>query len=175
MAGHVGLNSGVHAQPVSESRVFVDWRRERDSNPRWGMSPYSLSRGAPSTTRPSLRRLLHVLVSQSRPECRVFPRAYAAASSGRLEPVLSRCLRLAEAAPRGKQTAALPRSGRAPWSARGIRGVGVGLRGCFLDIHLGLYDTGWIHWCVLPWGRVALSWEGASMRAGAALQWLRLF
>ena len=30
------------------------WRRERDSNPRWGISPYSLSRGAPSAARPSL-------------------------------------------------------------------------------------------------------------------------
>ena len=31
------------------------WRRERDSNPRWAFDPYTLSRGAPSTTRPSLR------------------------------------------------------------------------------------------------------------------------
>ena len=31
------------------------WRRERDSNPRWALDPYTLSRGAPSTTRPSLR------------------------------------------------------------------------------------------------------------------------
>src|SRR5687767_3418180 len=33
-----------------------NWRRERDSNPRWAFDPYTLSRGAPSTTRPSLRR-----------------------------------------------------------------------------------------------------------------------
>ena len=33
------------------------WRRERDSNPRWAFNPYSLSRGAPSATRPSLRSL----------------------------------------------------------------------------------------------------------------------
>ena len=32
------------------------WRRERDSNPRWAFNPYSLSRGAPSATRPPLRR-----------------------------------------------------------------------------------------------------------------------
>ena len=32
------------------------WRRERDSNPRRAFDPYTLSRGAPSTTRPSLRR-----------------------------------------------------------------------------------------------------------------------
>jgi hypothetical protein len=31
------------------------WRRERDSNPRRAFGPYALSRGAPSTTRPSLR------------------------------------------------------------------------------------------------------------------------
>ena len=33
---------------------WVNWRRGRDSNPRW-VSPYSLSRGAPSATRPPLR------------------------------------------------------------------------------------------------------------------------
>ena len=33
----------------------VNWRRERDSNPRRAFDPYTLSRGAPSTTRPSLR------------------------------------------------------------------------------------------------------------------------
>ena len=32
-----------------------NWRRERDSNPRWAINPYSLSRGALSTTQPSLR------------------------------------------------------------------------------------------------------------------------
>src|ERR1700684_2286977 len=46
------------------SRLFGDrprqhekgnWRRERDSNPRRAFDPYTLSRGAPSTTRPSLR------------------------------------------------------------------------------------------------------------------------
>jgi hypothetical protein len=31
------------------------WRRGRDSNPRWAFDPYTLSRGAPSTTRPPLR------------------------------------------------------------------------------------------------------------------------
>ena len=36
-------------------RLDNSWRRERDSNPRWGISPYSLSRGAPSAARPSLR------------------------------------------------------------------------------------------------------------------------
>ena len=37
--------------------LSVYWRRERDSNPRWAFNPYSLSRGAPSATRPSLRSL----------------------------------------------------------------------------------------------------------------------
>lgn len=31
------------------------WRRVRDSNPRWSSTPYSLSRGALSTTQPTLR------------------------------------------------------------------------------------------------------------------------
>jgi integrase len=35
------------------------WRRERDSNPRRAFDPYTLSRGAPSTTRPSLRFALN--------------------------------------------------------------------------------------------------------------------
>src|SRR5882672_675550 len=35
-----------------------NWRRERDSNPRWAFDPYALSRGAPSTTRPSLRNAI---------------------------------------------------------------------------------------------------------------------
>ncbi len=37
--------------------AFSIWRRERDSNPRWAFDPYSLSRGAPSATRPPLRIL----------------------------------------------------------------------------------------------------------------------
>ena len=37
------------------SRERRVWRRERDSNPRRAFDPYALSRGAPSTTRPSLR------------------------------------------------------------------------------------------------------------------------
>ena len=33
----------------------LEWRSGRDSNPRWAFDPYSLSRRAPSTTRPPLR------------------------------------------------------------------------------------------------------------------------
>ena len=33
----------------------LKWRRGRDSNPRYAFDVYSLSRGAPSTTRPPLR------------------------------------------------------------------------------------------------------------------------
>src|SRR6266404_5037960 len=36
---------------------LLNWRRERDSNPRRAFDPYTLSRGAPSTARPSLRAL----------------------------------------------------------------------------------------------------------------------
>ena len=39
----------------SRNRRGKYWRRERDSNPRRAFDPYTLSRGAPSTTRPSLR------------------------------------------------------------------------------------------------------------------------
>ena len=41
------------------------WRRERDSNPRWAINPYSLSRGAPSAARPSLRGTWNRLEQQS--------------------------------------------------------------------------------------------------------------
>ena len=39
---------------VSENPLPEGWRRERDSNPRYAFGIYTLSRGAPSTTRPSL-------------------------------------------------------------------------------------------------------------------------
>jgi hypothetical protein len=52
------------------------WRRERDSNPRRAFDPYTLSRGAPSTTRPSLRR---DQTCQGRPAVgRVIPRQWYA-------------------------------------------------------------------------------------------------
>ena len=44
-------------KPIDEFLNLGDrpeWRRRRDSNPRWAFDPYSLSRGAPSTTRPLL-------------------------------------------------------------------------------------------------------------------------
>src|ERR1700740_204639 len=43
------------------------WRRERDSNPRRAFDPYTLSRGAPSTTRPSLRGRKTLLPPAGRP------------------------------------------------------------------------------------------------------------
>src|SRR5688572_15345431 len=45
--------------PSGESNGGVDekWRSGRDSNPRCGFAAYSLSRRAPSTTRPPLRML----------------------------------------------------------------------------------------------------------------------
>jgi len=46
-----------HGRPRAKclTKQKIDWRRERDSNPRRAFDPYALSRGAPSTTRPSLR------------------------------------------------------------------------------------------------------------------------
>jgi hypothetical protein len=44
----------------------MKWRRERDSNPRRGISPYSLSRGALSTTQPSLRSAISALSGAAR-------------------------------------------------------------------------------------------------------------
>jgi integrase len=51
-----GFASGRH-RPSAKcvNRLGLIWRRERDSNPRRAFDPYTLSRGAPSTTRPSLR------------------------------------------------------------------------------------------------------------------------
>src|SRR5215510_11175402 len=40
---------------VGENCQATNWRRVRDSNPRRAFGPYTLSRGAPSTTRPTLR------------------------------------------------------------------------------------------------------------------------
>ena len=37
--------------------LFYVWRRERDSNPRCAINVYSLSRGALSTSQPSLRKV----------------------------------------------------------------------------------------------------------------------
>src|SRR5438067_1544866 len=51
------------------------WRRERDSNPRRAFDPYTLSRGAPSTTRPSLRAWERWCVSSLAGGCPAGPRA----------------------------------------------------------------------------------------------------
>jgi hypothetical protein len=59
------------------SRETLNWRRERDSNPRWAFDPYTLSRGAPSTTRPSLRRSIHPPGSQKVGELRASRGGYA--------------------------------------------------------------------------------------------------
>jgi hypothetical protein len=57
--GRVFSNNRAAVRPPCPGRLpgrpVSDWRRERDSNPRWAFDPYALSRGAPSTTRPSLR------------------------------------------------------------------------------------------------------------------------
>ena len=45
----------AHCSVFPWSKSLIKWRRERDSNPRRAINPYSLSRGALSTTQPSLR------------------------------------------------------------------------------------------------------------------------
>ena len=41
-------------------RVFCNWRRERDSNPRYALDAHTISNRAPSTTRPSLQTVLYI-------------------------------------------------------------------------------------------------------------------
>ena len=68
------------------------WRRERDSNPRYAINVYSLSRGALSTTQPSLRILFSSLRSPYRsipgsaltPRCARRPAGALRASVGTL-------------------------------------------------------------------------------------------
>src|SRR6185312_6513030 len=48
---HYGFTGSARLLVASEKT----WRTERDSNPRRAFDPYTLSRGAPSTTRPSVR------------------------------------------------------------------------------------------------------------------------
>ena len=72
------LNRRFRERSGSSSSETSNWRRERDSNPRRAFDPYTLSRGAPSTTRPSLRlpkTLAHQLVAR---EARVWPGMRAA-------------------------------------------------------------------------------------------------
>ncbi len=49
------------------------WRRKRDSNPRYAINVYALSRGAPSATRPFLHKLVYryLLFNLSRARSRV--------------------------------------------------------------------------------------------------------
>ena len=46
-----------------QGRHFFRWRRRRDSNPRYAINVYSLSRGAPSATRPLLQILFIYFLS----------------------------------------------------------------------------------------------------------------
>ena len=46
---------GRRAKPASW-QALIPWRTERDSNPRYAINVYSLSRGAPSATRPPVHR-----------------------------------------------------------------------------------------------------------------------
>src|SRR5262249_44980539 len=53
--GYLPGGSGHGISSIQRDEQRRGWRRERDSNPRRAFDPYALSRGAPSTTRPSLR------------------------------------------------------------------------------------------------------------------------
>ena len=47
-------------------RIYVPgWRRRRDSNPRYAINVYALSRGAPSAARPLLRILMILTPSEA--------------------------------------------------------------------------------------------------------------
>ena len=53
----LGSRSPVSQQDKKRSEdLFLSWRREWDSNPRW-VAPYRFSRAAPSTTRSSLHAI----------------------------------------------------------------------------------------------------------------------
>src|SRR3990172_7244966 len=51
------VGNAIENRIVSHIRLLPqnNWRRERDSNPRGGISAYTISNRAPSTTRTSLR------------------------------------------------------------------------------------------------------------------------
>jgi hypothetical protein len=50
--------AALHIERAPPEGIPAVWRRERDSNPRYAINVYSLSRGALSTTQPSLRNLV---------------------------------------------------------------------------------------------------------------------
>jgi hypothetical protein len=49
------LGFSAHHRKSESWAPMIVWRRERDSNPRYAFDVYTLSRRAPSTTRPPLR------------------------------------------------------------------------------------------------------------------------
>ena len=55
------LNTPIKNASTREA-FLIRWRRRRDSNPRYAINVYSLSRGAPSATRPLLRILALIVV-----------------------------------------------------------------------------------------------------------------
>ena len=54
---------GVRSQKRPSRGAFTIWRRERDSNPRYAINVYTLSRRAPSATRTPLRKPNCILLS----------------------------------------------------------------------------------------------------------------
>ena len=49
--------TAYYTQKKRPEGAILSWRRVRDSNPRYAINVYSLSRGAPSATRPTLHNL----------------------------------------------------------------------------------------------------------------------
>ena len=54
---HIPFYQRLIKNASTREALLIRWRRRRDSNPRYVINVYSLSRGAPSATRPLLRVL----------------------------------------------------------------------------------------------------------------------
>ena|GEM_PF-3536690 len=65
LSGSHPLYSGY--KKTGKSRFLYIWRRERDSNPRYAINVYTLSRRAPSATQPSLQIVSskHIIINTS--------------------------------------------------------------------------------------------------------------
>ena len=60
------LSIPLHIKKPPQGRLFHVWRRERDSNPRYAINVYTLSRRAPSATQPSLQNWLQPIRLRAR-------------------------------------------------------------------------------------------------------------
>src|SRR5262249_49178360 len=85
------------------------WRRVRDSNPRRAFGPYTLSRGAPSTTRPTLRVVRFTWRVSGLQKYEAAGARRAAMIRRQLPKVKERACRASLAMPEGALRASLPR------------------------------------------------------------------